>query len=57
MYLDTKNQFAVLLMDDQYKDTHVYRVWKDIFPLLCGSTVEELAAQTIAYENRLFGFE
>ncbi|KAI4166709.1 MAG: hypothetical protein LQ343_007815 [Gyalolechia ehrenbergii] len=52
-YITTRNQqahetsedFAQLLLHEQFKEGHVFELWKDIFPLLYGAPVEEIAAR------------
>ena len=49
-------EFAKLLLEDQYKDQNIFHLWKDIFPLVWGQTIEQLAAKETESEEDLFGF-
>ncbi|KAL8856716.1 MAG: hypothetical protein Q9178_006673 [Gyalolechia marmorata] len=42
---ETSGDFAQLLLHGQFKEGHVFELWKDIFPLLYGAPVEEIAAR------------
>lgn len=60
-YVDARNQqahetsedFARLLLNLQVEQTNIFDQWKDIFPLLYGGSVEELAARRAEKESRL----
>ena len=36
-------QFAQLLLSKSIQNTHLYELWKDVFPLLYDGTVEQVA--------------
>lgn len=44
-----------MLLDDQVKEGHVFNLWKDIFPLIYGATVEEVAAREKEMDDIVFG--
>ncbi|KAL8965241.1 MAG: hypothetical protein Q9197_006608 [Variospora fuerteventurae] len=54
---ETSEAFAQLLLHEQFKESHVFELWKDIFPLLYGAQVEEIAARKEEEDNKmLLGF-
>ncbi|KAL8653489.1 MAG: hypothetical protein Q9210_002066 [Variospora velana] len=54
---ETSEAFAQLLLHEQFKEGHVFELWKDIFPLLYGAPVEELAARKEEEDDKmLLGF-
>lgn len=54
---ETKGQFAQLLLCDQFKDKNIFHMWKDIFPVVYGATVEELAARETVVDEMIFKLE
>ena len=50
---ETSGSFAQLLLNDQFKEGLIFNVWKDIFPLLYGASVEEIAARGEEEENNM----
>jgi len=52
---ETAGEFAQLLLDKQFKEGHVFNLWKDIFPLVYGATVEEIAAREKETDDMVFG--
>lgn len=42
---ETKGDFAHLLLSDPFRGTHPYELWKDLFPILYGASIELVAAQ------------
>lgn len=60
-YITTRNQqahetsedFAQLLLNEQFKEGHIFELWKDIFPLLYGAPVEEIAARKEENDDKM----
>ena len=44
---------AQLLLNKKFKEGHIFELWKDIFPLLYGAPVKEIAAQKEADDDRM----
>ncbi|KAI4229207.1 MAG: hypothetical protein L6R36_001056 [Xanthoria steineri] len=50
---ETSEDFAQLLLHEQFKEGHVFELWKDIFPLLYGAPVEEIAARKEEEDDKM----
>lgn len=50
-------EFAKLLLEDQYKDGNIFHFWKDIFPVVWGQTIGQLAAKKTESGDDVFCFE
>lgn len=52
---ESSKDFAQLISQQYFKETHVFEQWKEIFPLLYGESVEMLAAQKEESNSMLLG--
>ena len=50
---ETEEEFAELISEDDFMESHAFDQWKDIFPVAYGRTVEALRAQKQARDNLL----
>ena len=50
---ESQADFARLLLSKNYRNTHIYETWKDIFPLLYGGIIDKVAGEKDEFSKLL----